>query len=407
MARKHKHPEHENLERWLVSYADFITLLFATFTALYAIAQSKLTVHHDVSKNISEGFQTNSILKGIASIMQGKSTPTDRPNPAFEETGRGEGVIGKYESLTYTEGEIKEMEKLSEELLRIAQQLEQELEELQGAGEGGETNGNTGGGNQVGANPEKPTNPIEAIGKALGLTSKEGNELTDAKVPVRGLEVSIQERGLKISFDSRLLFKPGSVELDSRTVKFLDAVAERLKQHLTHHLIYVEGHTDAGMIQNTRFPSNWELSAGRASVVVRRFIQKHQFLPMDLAAVGYADSRPLAPNTTPEGRSKNRRVDIILMNRQTEQTMDPLLARQREQAVRQRPSQSQAVMAKPQTGTASSTPSVATTNSSNPSKPTEPSDEFQPTFVKQGPNDYTPVQVGEVLSKKAARALTK
>ncbi|MFN7310202.1 MAG: flagellar motor protein MotB, partial [Vampirovibrionales bacterium] len=102
MARHKKHPEHENLERWLVSYADFITLLFATFTALYAIAQSKLTDNHKAAEEIKKSFQQETLLKGIASVFQGQSTPTDKPNPAFEETGKGEGVVGKYESLILT-----------------------------------------------------------------------------------------------------------------------------------------------------------------------------------------------------------------------------------------------------------------------------------------------------------------
>ncbi len=292
MARHKKHPEHENLERWLVSYADFITLLFATFTALYAIAQSKLTDNNKAAEEIKRSFQQETLLKGIASVFQGESTPTDKPNPAFEETGKGEGVVGKYESLILTHGEKKEFEELLEELDEVANDLQQDI--------------------------------AKAIAKG-DLSPAEGfkDQVKDLDgVPLRGLEVTLQERGIKISFDSRLLFSSGSAQLNPRSIRFLDQVADRLRKSTPTHLVHIEGHTDASPISG-RYPSNWELSSARACAVVRHFINYHKFAPTDLAAIGYADSRPVTSNSTASNRAKNRRIDIILHSRDQEKKADP------------------------------------------------------------------------------------
>jgi chemotaxis protein MotB len=293
MARHKKHPEHENLERWLVSYADFITLLFATFTALYAIAQSKLTDDNKAADEIKKSFQQETLLKGIASVFQGQSTPTDKPNPAFEETGKGEGVVGKYESLILTHGEKKEFEELLEELDELANELQQDLAKATANGD---------------------------------LSFSEGfkDQVKDLDgVPLRGLEVTLQERGIKISFDSRLLFPSGSAQLNPQSIRFLDQVASRLLKSVPTHLVHIEGHTDALPITG-RYPSNWELSSARACAVVRHFINYHKFSPVDLAAIGYADSRPVTSNSTAQNRAKNRRIDIILHSRDQEKRADPI-----------------------------------------------------------------------------------
>jgi chemotaxis protein MotB len=292
MARHKKHPEHENLERWLVSYADFITLLFATFTALYAIAQSKLTDNNKAAEEIKKSFQQETLLKGIASVFQGQSTPTDKPNPAFEETGKGEGVVGKYESLILTHGEKKQMEELLEELDEVANELQQDIAKAIANGD---------------------LSPAEGF--------KDHVKDLDG-VPLRGLEVTLQERGIKISFDSRLLFPSGSAQLNPRSIRFIDQVASRLLKNTPSHLIHIEGHTDASPISG-RYPSNWELSSARACAVVRHFINYHKFAPTDLAAIGYAESRPVTSNSTAQNRAKNRRIDIILHSREQERQADP------------------------------------------------------------------------------------
>jgi len=295
MAKKAKHPEHENLERWLVSYADFMTLLFATFTALYALAQTDAAKLKAVGDAIREGFEEQSIMSGIKSIMQGKSAPNKNPDPLSSEKGAGPGVIGKFESMTYKPGEVKSIQKLAEQLSSDLKDLNREL-----------------------------ASDAEAMKRGGGKSDVPELEkgIEDSQAPIRQVEAAVQERGIRISFDSRLLFAPGSATLKSTGWKFLDAVAERLKKFDTNR-IHVEGHTDAQPISTLIFPSNWELSGARASSVVRYFIDRHQLNPASLVAVGYGSTQPISNNETPEGRSQNRRVDIVLYSEKVSQLLNP------------------------------------------------------------------------------------
>jgi chemotaxis protein MotB len=285
MAKKHKHPEHENLERWLVSYADFITLLFATFTALYALSQADISKMKDVSKAIREGFQEQSLLSGIKSVMQGQSPPNDNPNPIASEKGAGEGVVGNYESLTYKPGEMK---KVDEEYPKLEEEIEK-------------------------AN--------EAI-KAATAAGQESDGTKPGEAAAQGISSAIQERGLKVSFDSRLLFEPGTAILKPESEKILKNIAKRLVPFSFTNTIQVEGHTDSQPTSSAQYPSNWELSTARASVVVRKLIEAG-YTSTGLIAAGYGDSRPIANNNTPEGRRANRRVDIIIMSKQVGDSNDP------------------------------------------------------------------------------------
>ncbi len=309
MAKKAKHPEHENLERWLVSYADFMTLLFATFTALYALAQTDAAKLKDVSEAIREGFEEQSIMSGIKSIMQGKSAPNRNPDPLSSEKGAGPGVIGKFDSMTYKPGEIKSVKKLADQLSQDLKDLNRELKADADAMKANEAAGKGG------------TN-VPALAKGI----------EDASVPIRQVEAAVQERGIRISFDSRLLFDAGSATLKPTGWKFLDTVAERLKK-FDHDRIHVEGHTDAQPISTLIYPSNWELSASRASSVVRFFIDRHEFNPASLVAVGYGSTQPISNNATPEGRSQNRRVDLILYSEKMSQMLNPRTQFLQEQAL--------------------------------------------------------------------------
>ncbi len=118
------------------------------------------------------------------------------------------------------------------------------------------------------------------------------------------------EDGLRVRVDGSLLFDPGRADLkdDAR-----DALAKLLSPLRNYpYEIHVEGHTDNVPIATAAFPSNWELSAARASSVVRFLLEKAEVPRSRVLAVGMADSRPLASNDTPEGRRRNRRVEFLL-----------------------------------------------------------------------------------------------
>lgn len=321
MARKHKHPEHENLERWLVSYADFMTLLFATFTALYALAQTDAAKLKDVGQAIREGFEEQSILSGIKSVIQGQSAPTRNPDPLSSDKGAGPGILGKFDSMTYQPGEVKSVKKLARQLMNDLADLNRKIE---------------------------AENRLKSLGGAQGK-GKEGTPKEDPEAPIRPIEASVQERGIRISFDSRLLFAPGSATLQAAGLSFLDSVAVRLKKY-DNNRIHVEGHTDNQAIATTFFPSNWELSTARASSVVRYLIRRQQFNPASMVAVGYADTQPLAANNTPAGRSHNRRVDIILYSARVSMLLNPRVQYLKEKALTSRsemPQKAQKVEALP------------------------------------------------------------
>ena len=202
MAKKHKHPEHENLERWLVSYADFMTLLFATFTALYAMAQTDAAKLKDISAAIREGFEEQSIMSGIKSVLQGQSPPNKNPDPLSQEKGAGPGVVGKFDSMTYQPGEVRSTQKLVDDLTSDLKDANHEIKSLT-VGAGGNQN-EPGGQGQNGAGGQgQNSKPVEA--------GPPGTE--ESQAPLRQIEVSVQERGIRISFDSRLLFGPGESTL--------------------------------------------------------------------------------------------------------------------------------------------------------------------------------------------------
>ena len=121
-------------------------------------------------------------------------------------------------------------------------------------------------------------------------------------------------RGLVISLVSdNLLFPVGEADLRPPALAILDCISELLRD--VPNDIMIEGHTCSLPIHTSRYPSNWELSAARACAVVHYLIDRWDIDPVRLAATGYADSRPVAPNDTEEQRVFNRRVQIIILAR--------------------------------------------------------------------------------------------
>lgn len=238
MAKK-KHEEHENHERWLVSYADFITLLFAFFVVMYSVSSVNEGKYRTVSDSIKAAL--NPITSAPASRMPftiGDSKPR-LINP--ELASANEPVIRR--------------------IRQIMKRLQADL---------------------------KP-------------------ELQD---------VSIMETGngtIVINLPESVLFNSGEARVKSEALPFLQSLSEILVEMDRH--VRVLGHTDNVPIRTAQFPSNWELSAARAVMVVRILSELNSVPPRHLSATGFADSRPLVPNDTPEGRSKNRRVEIVVLER--------------------------------------------------------------------------------------------
>ena len=135
------------------------------------------------------------------------------------------------------------------------------------------------------------------------LDSFNNSELRDR------VEVSVQGGGVNLEISDRILFTPANAALTPSGMAVLEGLAGALKAQ--PHLLSIEGHTDNSPIETARFPSNWELSTARAAIVARHLVK--QGIPAQrIRAIGYADTRPRADNQTPEGRSRNRRVSLLL-----------------------------------------------------------------------------------------------
>jgi chemotaxis protein MotB len=268
MGKKHKHPEHENLERWLVSYADFITLLFATFTALYAIATAdlaKASKAQATAQAITQSFQDQSLMAGIKSIIKGKSDPNNNPNPLSKKHGEGPGILGKHDSLVPRQGEVRSKMPTQESLNTLVQAINQQLQ------------------------------------------------------ATAGVTLSIESAGIRISFNSALLYDSGSAQLKPVAQKALALLTPQLKTLAQQHSMLIEGHTDNQPMHSSQYPTNWELSAARACAVVRYGVT-HGLPANRLSAVGFGDTRPRVSNATDAGRSKNRRIDIVVQGFKPEPT---------------------------------------------------------------------------------------
>lgn len=129
-------------------------------------------------------------------------------------------------------------------------------------------------------------------------------------IDTRGLEAVYTPDGIHLTLDDKLLFGTGSARLTAGGEALLNRVAHIIKP--LKRTIRVEGHTDNRPIASTDYPSNWELSTARAVSVVKYLMHVAGIAPQYLAAAGYGDSRPRAPNDTEHNMSKNRRVEIIL-----------------------------------------------------------------------------------------------
>ena len=246
MARKRRHPEHANHERWLISYADFITLLFAFFTVLYATSQADLKKQESFEKSIQKQFS------GFIGFGVGEKTADDNSQP------------------------------------QPGQLIPPVIDTFPQAG--------------AGAGAQEVQDHVERQLKSK-LTASERENLMG--------EVQHDAVGVKIQLASSRLFEPGSADLRADSAGALDKIGQLLKD--SARKIIIEGHTDDIPIRTKEYPSNWELSAARATKIVRYLVARHKIDPALLIPIAYADQKPLAPNDSPENRAKNRRIEIKLV----------------------------------------------------------------------------------------------
>lgn len=148
---------------------------------------------------------------------------------------------------------------------------------------------------------------MDQVQKQVKKLVEKGN--LDGKV-----DVEMQERGIVISITAQLLFYPGSADIVPGSKPTIQEIGQVLKG-IPGNQIRIEGYTDTDPIRTEQFPSNWELSSARATNVLRLLIDSAGINPSIIAATGYGETKPIAPNDTVENKAKNRRVNIVILRK--------------------------------------------------------------------------------------------
>lgn len=252
MARKKEPEKAANHERWLVSYADFITLLFAVFVTLYAMSQSDKKKVEEVAASFRTAFGvTSGVSSGKPSVIPKTDVmpiPSMRPQLKNPEKPK-----------TKSDGSVK------------VQATKKDFKEI-------------------------------LLSLEKFLVDKKAQDKVNIEITKRGLVISLNEAGF---FDS------GSAAINPASHDLLAKIAEALLPY--GNPVSFEGHTDNIPMRSPAFRSNWELSTARATTLAHYFMDRHSFNPEKISVTGYGEYRPVADNSTEEGRKQNRRVDVVLV----------------------------------------------------------------------------------------------
>ena len=248
--RKKRHPEHENHERWLVSYADFITLLFAFFVVMFASSQTDKSKAAQVQESVKRAIENDQFLDQISRVLGG--APDDRGPGSNQMRGPGGQ---KAEADTQPDAYPA--------LVPVMEQLQKEL----------------------------------------------GDEIAAGQ-----MNIKMDARGLVVSFQQAAFFPSGTDEIPLEAYEEVSKVADMILR--LPNRIRLEGHTDSQPVRggSGRFVSNWELSAARAIAMMEVLVDCCEVPRSRLTVAGYADNVPVAANDSADGRSRNRRVDIVILN---------------------------------------------------------------------------------------------
>lgn len=241
---RRKKAEHANHERWLVSYADFITLLFAFFVMMYAHSQTDRQQAARISQAFREAMAEGRITHALTRLL--RSEPPSVPRKESEASAPA----------------------------------------------------------MTAARPSKDVELLPSL--------RQLNETLKKEIEAGRLEVRMEKRGLVISLREATFFPSGGDAVEPSTLPVLEAIAKEIQKH--PNPIRLEGHTDSVPIHTARFRSNWDLSAARGIAMLDLFEQRFSIDRSRMAIAGFAETAPVAANDTEEGRRRNRRVDIVVLN---------------------------------------------------------------------------------------------
>jgi chemotaxis protein MotB len=250
--KRQKQTAQESHERWLVSYADFITLLFAFFVVLFASTQSDKSRAKAVSAAVDRALRDGALSPRVAGVLSGDPHRSGRiPNPA---------TLTSRTTVPTVAAPVV---------------------------------------------PRRSSPDLEASMKLL--TTKLNREIQEEKVTLK-----LEQRGLVISLEEGAFFDSGEDAIKPSSYPILEKLTQVLNK--LPNSLRLEGHTDSVPINNSRFHDNWELSAARSIAMLRMLKERFGVQPSRMSIMGYADTDALEPDTTPEARARNRRVDVVVVS---------------------------------------------------------------------------------------------
>ncbi len=250
MIRRRKPADHVSHDRWLVSYADFITLLFALFVVMYAASQTDKSRASQVSASVQAALERGRFSSAVKFILGGTVDDKGMGNAQLKGPG------GVHKIVLERQKEVKTVD-LAASLNTLSAELKKEIE----------------------------------AGK---------------------IHISMQPRGLAISFNQAAVFPSGEDTVVPEAYESLARVASALLK--IPNPVRLEGHTDSVPIHSARFRSNWELSASRSIALLDLFSTRYGVPRGRMSIAGYAETAPVDSNETDEGRARNRRVDLVILN---------------------------------------------------------------------------------------------
>lgn len=253
--KKGNHDEHMG-EDWLLPYADLLTLLLALFIVLFASSSVDAQKFQSLSSAFSQVFSSGTGIMNFPSPMPEKDTQSYDP-----ETDKGEN---EYKEDEDNKNKLQQSER--EQLAVVQHKVQQYIKE---------------------------------------------NNLENK------LDTSLSGEGLLVTIRSNVLFKSGSADVRKQDVKIAKEISALLVMDLPRSVI-ISGHTDNIPISNSKYESNWELSVMRAVNFMKIILDNDKLDPKLFSAKGFGEFQPIASNKTEKGRAKNRRVEILILPKETQ-----------------------------------------------------------------------------------------
>lgn len=245
--------------KWMVTYADMVTLILVFFVLLFSMSQIDLVKFQAVA----ESFRNRMIFDSYPSTLE-----MDHPTENSEHREENEGSDDYLNNLSDAEPQEEEEEQTNSDIM---EDNEESLDEL--------------------------------LAEVRAFLQENDLENT--------ITANRTDQGVVLILQERILFDTAEADIKSSGESFLEKVGVLLRN--IPNEVRVEGHTDNRPISTLQYPSNWELSGARASSVIRYIINSSDLDEQRFIAVGYGDTRPIAENNSEENWSKNRRVEIIIL----------------------------------------------------------------------------------------------